>query len=326
MKTKKILLISTGGTIGMAGSFRDRAGAKPVLDGKELMKMLPPFKKKISVDIHEFGNFPSPHITLEHAMKIRELILSKQDIYDGFVITHGTDTLEETAYFLDLTIKKKRPVVMTAAMRSSNELGLDGPRNLYSAIKVAANNEAYKYKVMVVVNDEIFDAKTVKKTDTSNISSFSSLDMGILGVVDEDRIIFYRQRHFYEFYDIRKIIEDIYLVKLYMGADSVFIDACVKKGASGIVIEALGRGNVPPACLPGIEKALKKGMPVLIVSRAFQGRVLDVYGYKGGGRNLKEMGCIFGGSLSGPKARIKLAVLLSNGVQPSALAGYFRND
>ena len=324
MKEKKILLISTGGTIAMGGN--SKTGLKPLLTGKELISALPPFKRKIALDINDYGNYPSPHMTLKKIFEIRNIILKNIDKYDGFVITHGTDTLEETAYFLDITLPKKRPVILTAAMRSSTELGLDGPRNIYSSIRVAIHSESKQYKSMVVLNDEIFDAKTVTKIDTSNISSFSSLYMGILGIVDEDRIIFYRKRHFHEFYDIKNIEENVDLIKLYAGADSYFIEKAVERNTKGIVIEALGRGNVPPAVLPGIKKAIKNNIPVLIVSRAYQGRVLPVYGYEGGGKNLKRIGCIFGGSLSGQKARIKLAVLLSLGIPLNKIAKYFKYD
>ncbi|MCD6578620.1 asparaginase [bacterium] len=324
MNKKRILLITTGGTIAMDGDTK--TGYKPILVGKDLLSSLPPFKDKIKVDINEYGNYPSPHITLKNMLEIRNIIIENSKNYDGFVITHGTDTLEETAYFLDLTLPKGKPVVLTAAMRSINELGLDGPRNIYTSIRVATDLKSKEHKVMVVLNDEIFDTKTVTKIDTSNISSFSSLYMGILGIADEDKIIFYRSRYFHEYYDISNIIEDVYLIKLYAGADSYLIEKSVERGVSGIVVEALGRGNVPPKVIPGIQKAIANKIPVLIVSRAYQGRVLDVYGYEGGGKQLKKMGCIFGGSLSGQKARIKLSVLLSKGTKSNSLEKYFKND
>ncbi len=326
MKAKNILLISVGGTIIMGGKSRSKNGVVPIFNGSDLVKMLPSFKKNINLDIYEYGNYPSPQINMNNMFEIRNIILKNLDKYDGFVITHGTDTLEETAYFLDLTLPKKRAVVLTAAMRSVDELGMDGPRNIYSSIRVAASNDGHYHKVMVVLNDDIFDAKTVTKIDTSNISSFSSLYMGILGIVDEDKVVFYRKRYHYEYYDIDSISTNVPLIKLYAGADSTFIDAAINNNADGIVIEALGRGNVPPNVLPGIKRAIEKRIPILIVSRAYQGRVLDVYGYDGGGKQLKKMGCIFGGGLSGQKARIKLTILLAMKIPKEKLTQYFKND
>lgn len=324
MIEKKILLVTTGGTIAMGGSLKK--GFKPELRVKEFLSKLPSFKRKIKIDVIEYANLPSPHITLKHMLEIRNIILENSEKYDGFVITHGTDTLEETAYFLSLSIPPGKVIVVTAAMRANTELGIDGPRNIYSSIRVAADPGSKTHKVVVVLNDEIFDAKNVTKVRTSNITSFSSQDLGILGIVDEDKVLFYKKRHFKEFYKIENIVEDVCLIKLYAGADSYFIEKAVERGVSGIVIEALGRGNVPPKVVPGIQKAINSKIPVLIVSRTYQGRVLDVYGYEGGGKQLKKMGCILGGSLSGQKARIKLSVLLSAHLNKGKLGKYFKND
>ncbi|MCK4642076.1 asparaginase [bacterium] len=324
-KKKKILLISTGGTIAMGGDPRAE-GVIPVLKGADLMKMLPPFNENISVIIHEYGEYPSPYITISNMLEIRDVILRNYDKYCGFVITHGTDTLEETAYFLDITLPKGKAVVLTAAMRSAQELGLDGPRNIYSAIRAVACRDAGQQKVMVVMNDDIYDAHTVTKIDTSNISSFSSMYLGILGLVDTDRVIFFRRRHIHEFYDVKKINENIPIIKTYAGSDSSLIECAVKSSCVGIVIEALGRGNVPPAVVPGIKAAIKAKIPVVIVSRTSQGRVLGVYGYRGGGKDLSKMGCIFAGALSGQKARIKLAVLLSLNYTQKRLIRKFADD
>jgi L-asparaginase len=246
--------------------------------------------------------------------------------YDGIVITHGTDTLEESAYLLDLVLTTSKPVVFTAAMRSITELGLDGPRNIIGAVRVASNYASADKGVLVVMNDEIHAAREVVKSDTSKINTFMSLGYGKLGMVDPDRVIYERSLGKTESFWTDRIETNIDLIKLAAGTDGRYIDASVAAGAKAIVIEAFGRGNVPKDLVPSIQKAIDANIVVVIVSRAYTGRVMSEYGYEGGGAKLVEMGCLMGGDLRGQKARLKLMVLFGKYKDPELVKKFFRNS
>jgi len=187
---KHLLVIHTGGTISMSQNQFSQVvtnEVNPISLHKDIINEYAHVN-----EVHPF-NIPSPHITIQHIIELRNTILqsSKENIYDGFVITHGTDTLEETAYLLDLLINIKQPIVITGAMRSSNEIGADGLYNFISAIRVASSDEARENGVMVVFNDEIHTARNVTKTHTSNINTFQSPNQGPLGILTKDNIHFY---------------------------------------------------------------------------------------------------------------------------------------
>jgi L-asparaginase len=236
--------------------------------------------------------------------------LARSDI-DGVAITHGTDTLEETAYLLDLTVDNQKPVAVTGAMRNSSETGWDGPANLMAAVRVAASAEARGLGTMVVMNETILAAADVSKTATESFDAFESPDFGPIGVIDKGRVIIRRMPLNRSFVNTSQIMDRVFLIKVASGSDSTLIEACLGAGARGLVIEAMGRGNVPPGCVTGITTAISTGVPVIMVSRCQRGRVYDSYGYPGGGKQLKTLGVISGGFLNGQKARIKLALALS---------------
>lgn len=270
-------------------------------------------------------NVPSPHITLDHWAilkdRIEQAVLSEQ--FDGIVITHGTDTLEETAYFLDLALKVDVPVAITGAMRSSNELGADGLINLQSAILVALSDESRHKGVLVVMNDEIHHAKFVTKTHTTNVATFQTPTFGPCGLVTKNQVVYFQHLAHYERYPIQTLAKrNVQLVKAYAGMDSFLLEQLATHRCDGVVIEALGAGNLPPTCLEGVQKLLAAKIPVVLVSRAFNGITQDVYDYLGGGKQLKQQGIIFTKGLSGQKARIKLLVLLNQPLN-APLASYF---
>ncbi|MFA9398762.1 MAG: asparaginase, partial [Clostridiaceae bacterium] len=239
---------------------------------------------------------------------VRELI-EKDDI-DGVVVTHGTDSLEETAYLLHLTIKSSKPVIITGSMRSASELGYDGPANLSASICTAISDKSKDRGVLVCLNDELNCASEVTKSNSMSLSAFSSPNFGPIGIVDNNEAIFYRNSLNHDYIETDKIESDVDLIKCCAGMDSRIINHSIDDGVKGFVIEAMGRGNVPPEMVSGIERAVKLNLPVVLVSRCFQGRVLDTYGYHGGGKELKNMGVIFGDNLPGQKARIKLMLAL----------------
>jgi len=304
---KKILIILTGGTIGM--KTVDPQGVVPTHDLDVFLRSFPQLNAVAEIEILEFANIPSPYMTPGMMFDLAKLIDVKAVDYDGIVITHGTDTLEETAYLLDLVLSTRIPVILTAAMRSGSEIGLDGPRNIINAVRVASESESIDKGVLVVMNDEIHTARDVVKTDTGKLEAFASVGYGILGIVDPDKVIYYRQALYRENIITAKLETNIDLIKAVAGMDGRFIECSIDHHAKAIVIEAFGRGNLPSDLIPYIRKALDLGILIVVVSRTNTGRVLPEYGYVGGGLDLQQIGVILGGDLRGPKARLKLMAL-----------------
>ena len=314
MIEKKVVVITTGGTIAM--KYDPRAGgAVPAVTGDELVNAVPPLGDICPLKVVEFSNIPSPHMTPAIMWKLSKTvdeILGKPDV-TGVVITHGTDTLEETSYLLDLTLESNKPVCLTAAMRHASGISPDGGKNILCAVRTAVSPEASGKGALVVMNEEIHAAREGTKTHTGNVKTFASPFWGPLGYADEDRVIFLRESLHREKIRPPVLVEDVYLVKMAAGSDDFLLRCLAEKRVAGIVVEGLGRGNIPPSAMPGIKAVLDAGIPVVLTSRVLGGRVLDVYGYEGGGKPLKDMGVIFAGELNGPKARIRLMLTLGLG-------------
>ena len=321
---KKIAIIFNGGTISMKIDEKIKA-AVPSLSAEEIMSMIPGVEEYAEIEAYTFSGMPSPHMTLETMLKLSEFtteLVEREDI-DGVVITHGTDTLEETAYLLDLTVRTKKPVVVTGAMRSGSELGYDGPFNLATSICTAISDEAVGRGVLVCFNGELNSASEVTKANSMALNAFRTPNFGPIGIVDNDNVIFYRDANYSEKYDVSEIKKQVALIKCVVDMDSSYIDYLIEKGCGGIVIEALGRGNVPPKMVEGIKKAIELEIPVVVVSRCFEGRVFESYGYEGGGKQLKDLGVIFGDTLPGQKARIKLILAINSGMNIHEVARAF---
>ena len=321
---KKIAIIFNGGTIYMKIDEKIKA-AVPSLSAEEIMSMIPGVEEYAEIEAYTFSSMPSPHMTLETMLKLSKFtteLVEREDI-DGVVITHGTDTLEETAYLLDLTVKTKKPVVVTGAMRSGSELGYDGPFNLATSICTAISDEAVGRGVLVCFNGELNSASEVTKANSMALNAFRTPNFGPIGIVDNDSVIFYRDANYSEKYDVSEIKKQVALIKCVVDMDSSYIDYLIEKGCGGIVIEALGRGNVPPKMVDGIKKATELNIPVVVVSRCFEGRVFESYGYEGGGKQLKDLGVIFGDTLPGQKARIKLILAINSGMNIHEIARAF---
>ena len=321
---KKIAIIFNGGTISMKIDEKIKA-AVPSLSAEEIMSMIPGVEEYAEIEAYTFSSMPSPHMTLETMLKLSKFTteLVERDDIDGVVITHGTDTLEETAYLLDLTVKTKKPVVVTGAMRSGSELGYDGPFNLATSICTAISDEAVGRGVLVCFNGELNSASEVTKANSMALNAFRTPNFGPIGIVDNDNVIFYRDANYSEKYDVSEIKKQVALIKCVVDMDSSYIDYLIEKGCGGIVIEALGRGNVPPKMVDGIKKATELNIPVVVVSRCFEGRVFESYGYEGGGKQLKDLGVIFGDTLPGQKARIKLILAINSGMNIHEIARAF---
>lgn len=313
----KILLVFTGGTIGMKLDPATGA-AVPALSGAELLAHDPGLERLAEIEILEFGQFPGPHMNLERMWAVSEILrkeLAREDL-SGAVVTHGTDTLEETAYLLDLRHLSEKPVAVVGAMRTISEPGFDGPANLSAAIRTVISPEARGQGVFVVLNQMIHAASEATKTDTQQLETFQSPVFGPLGLVDIDRVIFGRRLLQRMVIEAPRLEPRVDLVVMYSGADSRFIDYARESGARGIVIEGTGRGNVTPEAVPGIQRALDAGIPVVIATRCAHGRVLDTYGYEGSGHDLRTRGVMLAGTLNAAKARIRLMVALGRTQDP----------
>ncbi len=307
----RVVLIATGGTISMRID-PERGGAVPRLSGAEILNTLPDVGRVARLEVREFGRYPGPHMTIDRMWELRRAILDAigEGGVDGVVVTHGTDTIEETAYLLDRSLPAETPVVITGAMRNSSELSWDGPANLMSAVEVAASPDARGRGTMVVMDEEIVQGAEVVKTHTEAAGTFRSPNWGPLGITDKGRVLFYRESRRKRALEPETPTTVVDLVKVVAGMDARLVEASLDSGARGIVLEALGRGNVPPAVVPGLRRWVDAGRPVVVASRSARGRVLDTYAYPGGGHELREMGAIFADHMTGQQARIELMLAL----------------
>ena len=309
---KKIAVVFNGGTISMKVDENIQA-AVPTLTGAQIMAKVTGIERYANIEEHNFSSLPSPHVSIDLMLELSKEIqaLAKREDIDGIVVTHGTDTLEETSYLVDLTTNTEKPIVFTGAMRSSSELGYDGPANLAASICTAASEEARGRGVLICFNGELNSAKEVTKANSMALNAFRTPNFGPIGIVDNNRVIFYREVVDDEYIEVDRIREKVAIIKCAASTESDFIDFAIEKGYKGLIIDGLGRGNVPPAMVGGIERAIKANIPVVLTSRCFEGRVFGSYGYEGGGMQLKNRGVIFGESMPSQKARIKLILMLS---------------
>ncbi|AVQ99254.1 asparaginase [Oceanobacillus sp. M65] len=321
---KKILIIHTGGTISMVEN--KTTGEVTTATKHPLSELTYYFNQYADVEEMTAFSLPSPHIEPRHMLQLANRIKEELPSYEGIVVTHGTDTLEETAFFLDLIVHTDKPIIITGAMRSSNEIGSDALYNLISSIRVASDGNASKKGVLVVMNDEVHTARNVTKTSTSNIATFQSPQYGPLGIITKDSIIFHHTITSRYCYNVDAINQRVYLLKAYAGMDNGLLEAVLAARPDGLVIEALGQGNLPKESVPYLAKIMEAQIPIVLVSRCFQGIVQPTYGYEGGGRKLKEMGVIFSNGLTGPKARIKLQIALEQKMDFPKLKDIFEKE
>jgi L-asparaginase len=310
-----IVLVFTGGTISMRFDAT-AGGAIPALAGKDILALVPQLSEIADLEIDEFGAFPGPHMTIERMWELRERIerhIGRRDV-EGVVVTHGTDSLEESAYLASRSLRTDKPIVFTGAMRTSSDLGWDGPANLGAAVRVAASGEAKRCGVLVVMNDRVYAGLDVTKAHTHMLDAFESPGLGPLGVVDDGKVIFRRSVPLADVVDAPRLGGPVDIVYAYAGADARLLDASRQDG-KGVVIGAMGRGNVPPAMVPGIERWLEEDKPVVVASRAPRGRVGPTYGYPGGARRLHDLGVILAGNRRPQQARIDLMLALGAGLQ-----------
>ena len=309
-----ILVIGTGGTI--SGQSADetsfqtyRAGSLPIGD---MVAALPNLDWIADVSTFQFGNKGSGSYTIPELYDLSLAVDQGLQDYDGVVVTTGTDTMEEIGYFLDLTIRSQKPVVITGSMRPWTVIGSDAPANLFNAIKLAASGKTARFGVVLMLNDEIHSIREVTKTNTYRLDTFQSPMLGILGYIDESRVRIYRvparalkpDDEWATPFDLRKITKDqlakVEIVYSYQGAGGEAIRAFVEAGAKGIVTAGTGAGGISAAMREERDKAIQKGVVFVSTSRTGSG---SVYG--------SGEGILAGDNLNPAHARILLLLILS---------------
>ena len=315
---KKILVLHTGGTISMQA---DDSGAVVTSQENPMNHVSNPLE---GVEVHalDFFNLPSPHIKPKHMLALYQKIKEEADHYDGFVITHGTDTLEETAYFLDTMEVPHKPIVLTGAMRSSNELGSDGVYNYLSALRVASDDKAADKGVLVVMNDEIHAAKYVTKTHTTNVSTFQTPTHGPLGLIMKQEILYFKTAEPRVRFDLDRIQGLVPIIPVYAGMTEELLDLLPVDQLDGLIIQAFGAGNVPKETSQKLNALIQEGLPIALVSRCFNGIAEPVYAYEGGGVCLQKAGVFFVKELNAQKARLKLLIAINAGLRGEELRAY----
>ena len=313
MGKKKVTVVFTGGTIAM-GVDPKTGGAVPLLKGEDLMNSMPDLKGLADIEILNFCNKPGPHIqisdVLELGRTIRGLFDSGQA--DGVVVTHGTDTIEETAFELDLLLRCPNPVVITGAMRNSSLISADGPANIFNAILTAADPAARDKGVLVAFNNEIHLAREVTKASATQLNAFRSPLFGPVGFIYGQSVQFVRPHGLRDYIPAENISAQVELIKFTLGMGSFLLDAIRDSPVDGVVIEGAGVGHVSLAVAEGIKRLIAAGKPVVLTSRCYESLVLeDSYAFVGSEKDLREAGAIPAPGLNGPKARIKLILALS---------------
>ncbi|SAL42586.1 asparaginase [Caballeronia telluris] len=323
----RIAVLATGGTIaGQAGDASKTAGYKAGVVGVDkLLEAVPALSQVARIHAEQVASIDSKDMSIALwvtlAARINELLVT--DHIDGVVITHGTDTLEETAYLLHLTVKSDKPVVLTAAMRPSSALSADGPLNLLNAVTVAAHASAAKQGVLVAFNNQIHCARDVTKTSTYAVDAFRSPEIGALGWVQDGRVEFQRKalrRHTSQSqFDLRNALPAVEIVASYAGASRAAIDAFVATGVKGLVIAGTGNGSIHASLHQALADATKKGVAVVRSSRVGSGHVM-----RNGAASDDSLGSVSAGTLNPYKARVLLMLALAAGItDPGAIQQIF---
>jgi L-asparaginase len=321
----KVVVLATGGTI--AGTYDSIAGGlRAALSGEEIVQAVPGLGEIARVDVEQIANVGSrdmtPAIWTTLARRANELLASPD--VTGVLVTHGTDTLEETAYFLDLTVTSTKPVVMVGAQRAPAYFDSDGPRNVLNAVRVAISPEAIGMGTVVVMNGRINAARDVTKTNTLEAETFQTLEFGALGVADMGAVRFYRAPLRRQTIPLPPdaVLPRVEIVPMYAGADGRMIDMLLDRGElDGLVIAGLGLAHVPEAAMDAVRSARDRGIPVVLSTRVYTGRIVPLYNNN---VELLEMGAIQADNLSPQKARVLLMAAMTHTRDTDSLRTFFQ--
>jgi L-asparaginase type II len=326
-----VYVLSTGGTIaGSGSSSTDLSNYKPgSILGEQLVKAVPQIAQIADVRVEQIVNVNSSDITVENWLTMAKrihAIIKETPAVAGFVITSGTNTLEETAYFMNLTVRSDKPVVLVGAMRPATAISADGPLNLLNAIRTAISPEAKGKGTLIVLNDEINAARDTTKTNTLRVETFKSPELGLLGYVDEDKVAFYRastKRHTANSeFDVTNLttLPKVTILYSYIDPDASMIQAAIKSGAKGIVFAGTGNGALSvmeETVLKEVSSMPAATRPALVrSSRVGNGRVVATAEYD-------ALGVIPSDTLNPQKARILLMLALSKTSDPKELRRIF---
>jgi L-asparaginase len=315
---KTIAILTTGGTIAMARQ-EAAGGAVPTLHAGDFLTHmgndLPPLL------VEEVCNLPSAHLTLDDLEQIRAHavnLIRERDVA-GVVITHGTDTLEETAFYLDITTDLPEPIVLTGAMRTSSEIGYEGYANIAHAVRVAGSDAARERGVLVVLNNEIHAARWVTKTHTLALDTFKSPYYGPIGRVDAPEVTFISPAGRRPALNSGRLEPNVIALKTGVGSSPLLLNYLLERGSRGIIIEGMGGGRVPPDWLEPIRQGVAQGATIVVSTRCHAGRLVDGYGYRAAHRDLEAAGCLFADGLNTAKCRVKLMAILSQADEPGTI-------
>jgi len=319
-------VVFTGGTIAMRYDA-EAGGAVPVLDGAAILARTSGLDAIAEVDAIDWGLVPASHLSFAQLLDIVRTVreaLDRPEI-DGAVVVQGTDTIEETAFALDLLTPGRKPVAVTGAMRTAGEEGYDGPANLRAAVRAAAAREMRDQGACVVLDGRILPADDATKTHTDAYGTFRALNTGALGTVVGDELHIARRRVG------RRTLprvpdaaaEPIPIVVAAIGTDGSMIRLVRGAGARGFVIAATGAGNTHPDLLEASREAMADGLPVVLTTRVPSGRARPAYGFPAGGVAWQRSGAIFAGYLGPPKARVALALAIGAGLDDAGLRALF---
>ncbi len=310
-----IQVVATGGTIAMR---RDAAagGNVPALGGAALVALAPELAGMAEVRVDDFARRPACHLGDADLWRVRERVreVLADSAVEGVVVTHGTDLLEETAYLLDRTLAPRVPVVVTGAMRTSDDADWDGRRNLVDAVRVAL---AGRPGVYVAFAGRVLAGMEAVKGDAFAVDAFGAPHAAAVGTVVPEGVRWERERAPHATLAPTALDRRALLVAMNPGDDGALVDAAAA-GADGLVVASFGSGNTPPGAIPAIGRALAAGKAVVLASRCAAGRVTPAYAFEGGSRKMVEMGCIPAGPRTPWQARLELAIALSAGAPYAA--------
>jgi L-asparaginase len=317
----RVAVIFTGGTISMvvdAGA----GGKVPTLDGAAILARAPGIEQIADLEVIDLGRTPASHFTFAKLFEIGSEIRRCQanPSIDGVVVVQGTDVIEETAFFWDLILHGEAPIIVTGAMRAASDANDDGPDNLRNAVRCAVAPELRGAGVQVVLDGTINPADAVTKTHAGALDSFQCLDTGPLGHVTGGRVVLEGSRGPRRHVTTDRAADGVALLIAHVAMDGSLLDAAAALRPPGIVVEATGAGNTAASVVEAAARAMGQGIAVAFTSRCPAGAASDAYAFPGGGATWVRAGAMLAGHLSGPKARIALALGLGAGLDHAGLA------
>jgi L-asparaginase len=319
---RPVTVLAAGGTIAMAG----RGGAVPELDANALVAAVPALAGVDDLRTRTLGTKPGVQLSVADALAIARAAAAEADAGRGVVVTHGTDTLEETAVLCDVVSGAEAPIVFTGAMRPASAAGADGPANLLDAVRAAGSPATAGLGVLVAFAGELHAARAVRKADSTAPSPFASPGTGPIGRVTEDVVTVWARPPRHAPLDVRALHTRVEIVVAGLGSDGTMIEAALAAGVDGIVAVVPGAGHAPPPFLAAVRAAVER-VPVVVCVRPESGRILrGTYGFEGAERDVRASGAVLAPALSPAAARMILTAALGAGLDRRGIGAAFAAD